>query len=182
MSEQVPVIDITRLDEGHSLRAIDEACREWGFFQVTGHGIETGVIGQLSAIRRFFAQPAEAKRSISRTADNPWGFYDKELTKNTRDWKEVFDFGPADGNAIVPQWPQELPQFEPAMRAYCARCESLAHRLLAAARPSSWSKTNRPSPNPCNTHSAKRDFEPAWPWISQALVAYTQKRRSSFWI
>ena len=44
-----------------------------------------------------------------RTAENPWGFYDHELTKRTRDWKQIYDYGPPDGGAIVPQLPRELP-------------------------------------------------------------------------
>ena len=36
-----------------------------------------------------------AKHAIVRTADNPWGFYDRELTKHTRDWKQVLRLRPA---------------------------------------------------------------------------------------
>ena len=42
----------------------------------------------------FFSLPSAEKRSIIRTADNAWGFFDQELTKNVRDWKELFDVGP----------------------------------------------------------------------------------------
>ncbi|MEX2495763.1 MAG: hypothetical protein WD448_06725 [Woeseia sp.] len=54
------------------------------------------------------------------------------MTKNTRDWKEVYDFGPADGMALQPQWPPSLPEFETAIRNYYAQCERLAFRLLSA--------------------------------------------------
>jgi isopenicillin N synthase-like dioxygenase len=83
-------------------------------------------------MRAFFDQPDGAKRKISRTADNPWGYFDQELTKNTRDWKQVYDFGPADGSAITPQWPRSMPHFESAVRTYYADCERVAHRLLSA--------------------------------------------------
>lgn len=133
VSETVPVIDIAGLHEPESLRAINAACRDWGFFQVTNHGIEPAAIAALThAMRSFFAQPAQDKRRVLRTAENPWGFYDQELTKNTRDWKEVYDFGPADGMAMEPQWPEALPDFEEAIRNYYVQCEALAFRLLAA--------------------------------------------------
>ena len=48
-------------------------------------------------MHRFFAQKREAKQRLERTAENPWGYYDRELTKNVRDWKEVFDIGPESG-------------------------------------------------------------------------------------
>lgn len=132
-SNEIPVIDIARLHSPQTLAALDAACREWGFFQVTGHGIAHAVTADLALqMRAFFHQPAAAKRSIERTAENPWGFFDRELTKNTRDWKEIYDYGPPDGGTLVPQWPRDLPSFRPAVLAYYGACERLALRLLGA--------------------------------------------------
>jgi isopenicillin N synthase-like dioxygenase len=129
----VPVLDVSRLDDPGTLRALDKACREWGFVQVTAHGINAHLLGDLlAATRRFFALPAAEKRRISRSADNPWGFFDHELTKNTRDWKEIFDFGPPDGAAQRPQWPVGIPGFEATVRAYYDACTALAARLVDA--------------------------------------------------
>jgi isopenicillin N synthase-like dioxygenase len=135
MIDNVPVIDIAELDSPASLEAIDRACRDWGFFQVTGHGIEPALLRSVFAVsREFFAQPAEDKRRIQRDTDNPWGYYDRELTKNRRDWKEIYDFGPADGDKLKPRWPEGYLRlrFEPIMRAYYANCRSLGLRLLSA--------------------------------------------------
>ena len=129
--DAVPVVDIAELDRASVRADIDAACREWGFFQVTGHGIDAGVLdGLFAAAKRFFALPLETKRKILRSEDNPWGYYDRELTKQTLDWKQVFDFGPGDGDELVPRWPDNLPGFETAVRAYYDGCEALAFRLL----------------------------------------------------
>lgn len=129
----VPVLDLTRLDDPATLRALDHACREWGFFQVIAHGIDEHLLRDLfDAAHRFFALPAADKQRIARSADNPWGFFDRELTKNTRDWKEVFDFGPPDGARQRPQWPAGLPGFELAVRRYYAACAALSARLIDA--------------------------------------------------
>jgi isopenicillin N synthase-like dioxygenase len=133
--EQVPVIDIARLESAASRGAIDRACREWGFFQVVGHGLKPALIESLFDVsREFFAQPHEAKQAIARDADNPWGYFDRELTKNRQDWKEIYDYGPADGERLRPRWPAgELRQrFEPTLLAYYDACKALAMRLLAA--------------------------------------------------
>ena len=131
--DAVPVIDIADLGSPRALQAIDLACREWGFFQATGHGIAAADIIELFDVASaFFAQPAEAKSRILRSGENPWGFFDKELTKNTRDWKEVYDYGPADGNLLIPQWPDGLPSFQTAVQRYYEDCERLAYRLLDA--------------------------------------------------
>ncbi len=129
----VPVISIARLEAADTLAALDAACRDWGFFQVVDHGVPTAVTTRLlHAMRAFFAQPAADKRRIQRTADNPWGFYDQELTKNTRDWKEIYDYGPADGGHLRPQWPAGMPAFRSAVRDFYDAGEALAFRLLAA--------------------------------------------------
>jgi isopenicillin N synthase-like dioxygenase len=129
----VPVIDLADPGGARTLRAIDTACREWGFFQITSHGIDAALIAELqSQMRAFFAQPSAVKREIVRSADNPWGFYDRELTQRTRDWKEIYDYGPPSGDAIAPQWPAALPAFEPAVRAFYDACDALALRLLGA--------------------------------------------------
>jgi isopenicillin N synthase-like dioxygenase len=131
--DNVPVIDITQLRAPGTLSALDRACRDWGFFQVVGHGIDQAVLDALMAeAQRFFALPEQAKRGIERTAENPWGFFDRELTKNTRDWKEIYDYGPAEGELLRPQWPAALPAFRDAVLAYYQACETLAFRLLGA--------------------------------------------------
>jgi isopenicillin N synthase-like dioxygenase len=132
-NKTVPVIDIRELRSQQTLAALDEACRQWGFFQVTHHDIADALIEDVQTVtRRFFHQPAAVKREVARTRENPWGFYDRELTKNTRDQKEVFDFGPADGPAIVPQWPAADPEFRQVMSRYFRACEALAYQLLSA--------------------------------------------------
>lgn len=129
----VPVIDIDELENPKTMAAIDTACREWGFFQVVNHGIPGDTLDtMLAASRSFFEQTLEFKRRVLRTPDNTWGFYDREMTKNSLDRKEIFDFGPADGGSIRPQWPEGMPQFRHAATAYYQHSERLAFRLLAA--------------------------------------------------
>jgi isopenicillin N synthase-like dioxygenase len=129
----LPVIDISDLSSSATLDAIDAACRDWGFFQIERHGIDDGRIRALKRqMRAFFAQPLDEKRKILRTADNPWGFYDRELTKHTPDWKQIYDYGPPDGGVIMPQWPVALPEFRGAIQAFYDACYTLALRLLRA--------------------------------------------------
>jgi isopenicillin N synthase-like dioxygenase len=131
--DSVPVIDIAALEGPETLRAIDAACRDWGFFQVVGHRIDDSIVDALRRqMRLFFAQPLAAKHEILRSTENPWGFYDRELTKHTPDWKQVYDYGPPDGAVLQPQWPAALPAFKPAIQAFYDACDALAIRLLAA--------------------------------------------------
>ena len=40
----VPIIDASKLMSSSTLRALDEACRSWGFFQVVRHGVDRSII------------------------------------------------------------------------------------------------------------------------------------------
>ncbi len=134
----IPVIDIRHLDDDESaLRQIHDACREWGFFQIIGHGVRDELIDAThAAMRAFFALPHDEKLAIERTETNSWGYYDRELTKNTRDWKQVFDVGPDETDGPLAgqnaQWPQALPSFRPVIEAFCEACEVLSFRMLDA--------------------------------------------------
>lgn len=132
-SKSIPIIDIHELKNSETLALLDTACRDWGFFQVINHGIPKEAIAEvMAAAHAFFALPIEVKRRISRTRENPWGFYDRELTKNVQDWKQIYDYGPADGAGIRPQWPKGLPEFRRTILAWYRHSERLAFRLLAA--------------------------------------------------
>ncbi len=105
----LPTIDCQSLDH----RALHAACRDWGFFILQGHDIDPALIDHgLGVTSEFFAQPLEYKNRIRRSADNCWGYYDAELTKNRRDWKEILDIGPTVSagplRGATPQWP-DLP-------------------------------------------------------------------------
>lgn len=137
--DTVPVVDLSDRPERVSA-AVASACEAWGFFQLVGHGLDVSLLRDAMAeARAFFAASAGAKLALSRGRDNPWGYYDRELTKNRRDKKEIFDIGPegtgreddADvffGATPFPAW---RPEFRRIQRAYFAACTDLAHRLLA---------------------------------------------------
>ncbi len=132
-TQSIPVIDINRISSVETLAKLDRACRDWGFFQVINHGIPQAIIDRTFAeARAFFYRPMDFKRTILRSKDNPFGFYDRELTKNARDLKQVFDFGPSDGERIRPQWPAGMPAFRNALHSHYRHTERLAYRLLAA--------------------------------------------------
>jgi len=137
-TNQVPVIDIERLPgDRAAMEALDLACRDWGFFQVVGHGVDIDLREETQRqTQTFFTLPVSEKHAIIRTAENAWGFYDQELTKNVRDWKEIFDVGPPQSRGplagAAPQWPRSLPRFKTTLLTYSDACERVARRLLAA--------------------------------------------------
>jgi isopenicillin N synthase-like dioxygenase len=123
---------------------VSDAAAEFGFFHVVGHGVPDDLIENVWAqTRAFFALDRTAKLALLRTKSNSRGFYDRELTKNARDLKEVFDF------AHVPfpdlpddhpnnfarvdgfnRWPEDLAGFNATMVDYLHECERVSLELL----------------------------------------------------
>ena len=142
LSNSVPVIDIGDLANGadrstdSTISDIAAACCEWGFFQVVNHGVATNLIDDVwSETRRFFARPAADKEAVLRTRENPWGYYNNELTKNRRDKKEVFDYTSAGTDPVYHaenRWPQSAERFRRVMEAYRDACAALSLRILEA--------------------------------------------------
>lgn len=137
VTDGVPVINLDRgrgADQTRLVAEIATACEDWGFFQIINHGVPEALIADVwTETRRFFAQPRRLKESLLRSRDNPWGYYNNELTKNQRDRKEVFDFT-TDGIDPVyraaNRWPDDPSRFREVMEAYRDACEELSIRLL----------------------------------------------------
>jgi isopenicillin N synthase-like dioxygenase len=140
---QVPIIDVSAITEDANSAAsqaavgeIANACREWGFFQVINHNVPADLIAETWAqTRQFFAQASSGKEALMRTRDNPWGYYNNELTKNQRDKKEVFDYTTDGADPIYSaenRWPEGNDRFRDTMRAYRDSCTDLGLSLLQA--------------------------------------------------
>ncbi|MEM7562801.1 MAG: 2OG-Fe(II) oxygenase family protein [Pseudomonadota bacterium] len=143
VEKQVPVIDVADLihdsASSASREAIDQiadACRTWGFFQVVNHGIARQEVEQVwQQTHALFGLPLEEKLQIERSKENPWGFYNRELTKNQLDKKEVFDFTRPGVDPIYQQtnrWLPNYPEFRSTMETYLESCTRLSLNLLEA--------------------------------------------------
>ncbi|XP_015893544.3 protein DMR6-LIKE OXYGENASE 2 [Ziziphus jujuba] len=153
-AKSIPVIDLSPVvnssGDGDTkaaaavVREIGKACEEWGFFQVINHGIPLEKREKaFAASADFFAQSLEEKRKVKRDESLSCGYYDTELTKNVRDWKEVFDFQLQDPTIVYAspdpddkkviqwnnQWPQNPPHFREACEEYSREVEKLSFRL-----------------------------------------------------
>ena len=141
--QSIPVIDFKAFEAG-GLAAIDqaalvEACEDHGFFLLSNHGCEKQVEESLPA-EEFFALPREQKIAVNRDAENPLGYYDRELTKQRRDQKEVFDFKAGGHISKNPlrhtRWPAQPAAFRPALTEFFSAFTDLSEatmRMVLAA-------------------------------------------------
>lgn len=127
----VPTIDVSDPRPGQ-LGAVDTACRDHGFFLLTGHGLDDVIADTFAAGARFFDSDETVKGPVRRDARNPLGYNDRELTKRRRDRKQVFDFtDPADSRSDQHnRWPTGMPGFREAMTAHYDAFSELADRAI----------------------------------------------------
>ncbi|HEY3842558.1 MAG TPA: 2-oxoglutarate and iron-dependent oxygenase domain-containing protein [Acidimicrobiales bacterium] len=126
----VPLIDISPLREGGPGadlvgKSLDAACREVGFFYVSGHGVDQELIDRLQGLARsLFARPEAEKAEIAMAkAGSAWrGWFPLggELTAGRPDEKEGIYFGtdlPADHPRVRAGTPMHGPNLYPRQPA-----------------------------------------------------------------
>lgn len=152
-TSSLPVVDVTGLSSSdpEKRRAVGQAlrqtCLDKGFFYCAGHGIPAGLIDAVFAeTRAFFDLPLETKELVAKEKSFCNRGYEtlggQTLQAGAKpDLNEGYYIGlelPEDDPRVVArkfnhgpnQWPQDLPGFRPAMRAYHAAMLDLAERLM----------------------------------------------------
>ncbi len=168
-SVNVPVIDVaplvgtgTERDVRAVAEAIDEACRDLGFFVISGHGLDPQLRRDLDeAAREFFALPDETKAAIAMPraglAWRGWFPVGGELTSGRPDLKEGIYFGeehrsdhpgvlggrPLHGANLFPEQPSQL---RPLVLDYLDALTTLGQQVLDAVAlalglPRNWFRT-----------------------------------------
>ena len=163
MSGALPMIDFSAFgDDSAASRArratiageIGAACRETGFFALTGHGIDATVIDDAFAMaRNFFDLPEDKKREIAierSPCHRGWFAHGGEVLDRTKqpqgDYKEGLKIGrdlPSDHTRVTAalplhganQYPHEsgaLVGFRTQMDTLYGACEALSRYLMQA--------------------------------------------------
>jgi isopenicillin N synthase-like dioxygenase len=114
--------------------AIGAACREIGFFYLTGHGIGQHLIdAAFEQIRWFFAQPYATKCELEASTDAYRGYFPpRDVTERTgidggsmEAFRLMLDLAPDDPDVLAGtplygpnRWPVDAPSFRVVMDAY----------------------------------------------------------------
>lgn len=152
-SNSLPVIEIgglsspAKADREAVGRRIRDACLTSGFFYIADHAIPKGLTDAVEEqARAFFSLPVESKRKVAKTLSRcnrgwePLGAQTLDLNAPP-DLKENFYLGldlADDHPAVVAGrfnhgpnlWPENLPAFKVAMRAYHAAMRDLGERMM----------------------------------------------------
>ena len=155
----IPVIDVAPFLEGSAsgkqqvATAIDQACRDIGFFTIVGHDVSQGLIREVrQSAAEFFALPLDKKQQVRRPAEEVSrgynGFGDQALAysigeKSPPDLQESFGIGPDEVPAdpyytrdaawtfFAPNlWPARPSGLRPAFNAYFRVMDTLSHTMM----------------------------------------------------
>ena len=128
---KVPTVDLKKAkDDPSQLKSLDKACRDHGFFLLKNHGMQEEIDDMWRMSEWFFNQPRKDKLKIIRTETIPLGYYDRELTKQKRDLKEVFDFMyPKSNGEDLNQWPENK-VFRSKMENFFSKASLVAEETL----------------------------------------------------
>ncbi len=152
----LPVLDLSALGDGdtadiHRLAGnLREIVSEIGFLCVVNHGVPEAVIARMQErSAAFFALPEADKMALAinrhergYTGLNVEVVADDDIgVKSRNDRNEAFNFGveyPADDPNVISgrrmyganRWPESMPGFAEAARAYLSEMEQLGRRLL----------------------------------------------------
>lgn len=147
MGSALPIIDLSA-DRAAVAAGIQAACRDSGFFYLTGHGVPAELLKELdAAAREFFALPEDAKLEIAMArGGRAWrGFFPVggELTSGRPDLKEGLYFGldlPGDDPRVLAGlplhgsslYPRQVPALAELVPAYVGALTEVAQEVMRA--------------------------------------------------
>jgi isopenicillin N synthase-like dioxygenase len=144
-TESIPTIDLAAALGGdadarrEAASRIDRACREIGFFLITGHGIDDDLIASLRrAGSAFFDLPYERKISYEAGGDDDYtGYVGSEAlsyshgTATPPDLKESYTvYPPGLPDGMAKRWPVEVPDFRNVTARYFTAIDGLAAEIM----------------------------------------------------
>ncbi|KAG8638533.1 hypothetical protein MANES_14G039700v8 [Manihot esculenta] len=137
----VPIIDFAMLKQNPGqraqvIRAIGNACRRLGYFQIINHGIcPTTLEGALSAASDYFELPMEEKiKLMSNDVRKPvrYGTSIRDGTDKFQFWRVFLKHYAYPLSDWLDLWPNNPPHYREKMGKYCQEARKLALELMAA--------------------------------------------------
>ncbi|ONM03949.1 protein DMR6-LIKE OXYGENASE 2 isoform X2 [Zea mays] len=138
---KLPVVDLAGLRDPSQraavLATLDDACREYGFFQVVNHGVGSDVSGgMLDVARRFFELPlAERARHMSADVRAPvrYGTSFNQAKDAVLCWRDFLKLVCQPLREVVPRWPQQPADLRDVATGYAAASHALFMEVMEAA-------------------------------------------------
>ncbi|KAK3194580.1 hypothetical protein Dsin_025890 [Dipteronia sinensis] len=143
-SPQVPIIDMQRLLSedfmDSELQKLDQACREWGFFQLINHEVSSSLVEKVKLeTEKFFMLPMEEKRKYGQLEGDVvhvegYGNVFVE-SEDSLHWRDSLYFTISPPHLRNPHiFPNLPPSFRETMEAYSADLTNIMVEILRQVR------------------------------------------------
>ncbi|XP_077249525.1 protein SRG1-like [Tasmannia lanceolata] len=134
----IPVIDIERLHHGESmaleLKRLHSACKEWGFFQLVNHGVDSWLVEKMKReTQEFFGLPLEEKKRVWQHAEEVEGYGQHFVVSEEQklDWADLFYLSTLPIHQRKPHLFNNIPpSFRETLDAYSLELQKLAMKVL----------------------------------------------------
>ncbi|XWS19040.1 hypothetical protein CRYUN_Cryun32bG0096800 [Craigia yunnanensis] len=129
-TESVPIID---LNDPNALQGIGHACKTWGVFQVTSHGIPTTLLDMVEfTSRTLFSLPVHQKLKAARSPDGVSGYGFARISSffSKLMWSEGFTIVGSPDEHFSQLWPQDYSNYCDVIKEYKEEMKKLAGRLM----------------------------------------------------
>ncbi|GMJ07546.1 SENESCENCE-RELATED GENE 1, senescence-related gene 1 [Hibiscus trionum] len=134
LSPQVPVIDMEKLPSGEELEQLHHACKEWGFFQLINHGVNSSLVEKMKMeVQQFFNLPLEEKQKLWQKPGEVEGFGQAFVVSEEQklNWGDMFYMITLPTNLRKPHLFPNLPlAFRETLEVYSVELKHLAMKLL----------------------------------------------------
>ncbi|XP_010537692.1 PREDICTED: protein SRG1-like isoform X2 [Tarenaya hassleriana] len=135
----LPVIDLDRLCSATTMDAelekLDSACRQWGFFQLVNHGVDTCLLEKAKeGVRDLFNLPMEEKKKLWQRSGDLEGFGQAFVLSEDQnlDWADMFFLTSQPVPLRRPHLFPKLPlPFRDALDAFSTQVMSKARILIS---------------------------------------------------
>ncbi|XP_021295805.1 protein SRG1-like [Herrania umbratica] len=136
-SLDIPVLDFSLLAKGDEdeRRKLDLACKEWGFFQITNHGVAKEVLHKMkTAVAAFFELPLQEKKKYAMAANDLQGYGQAYVVSEEQklDWNDlIFLITFPTEKRNFKFWPVTSPGFKEAVDQYSTELQKVAAEIYA---------------------------------------------------
>nr|AAB41102.1 flavanone 3-hydroxylase [Ipomoea purpurea] len=138
-SDEIPVISLKGIDDVLGRRVqirkeIVKACEDWGIFQVVDHGVDAGLIGEMTRLSKdFFSLPPEEKLRFDMSGGKKGGFIVSSHLQGeaVKDWREIVTYFSYPVRARdYSRWPDKPEGLRAVTEKYSEKLMDLACKLL----------------------------------------------------
>ncbi|KAK2376050.1 protein SRG1 [Trifolium repens] len=134
--QQVPIIDLSKLlsEDANELEKLDQACKEWGFFQLINHGVNPSLMENVKiGVKEFLTIPVEEKKKFWQTPNDIEGFGQLFVASEDQklEWADLFFIATLPSYARNPRLFPNIPQpFRDNLETYCLELKKVCITII----------------------------------------------------